>query len=126
MANEQQSEWFNLQSLDMDSFVVTKKSKFDLENAHSEAQRRLQMLGLITINVDGEKQEATDEEIDNMLHKNYQNQNPDVLADKYMMQHGMYELFKTLTAKVVLIRPADPVDYMIHDLEEHLTDKAKV
>ncbi|CAF1088738.1 unnamed protein product [Adineta ricciae] len=126
MMNEQPAEWPTLQSLDVDSFVVATKSKFELERIHPEAQRRLQMLGLVKINDNGEQQEATDEEIDVMLHKTYQNENPDVLADKYMMRHEMYEYLKTLTAKVVLTRPADPVNYMIHDLQQQSIDKMKV
>ena len=72
----------------------TKKTNFDLNNMHSEAQNRLQMLGLIKVNEDGEKKEATDEEIDAILRKTTKHEDPDSLADKYMMKHGLYESFK--------------------------------
>lgn len=89
MSDEPKPDWININSL-----VEEKKSNFDLNNLHPEAQKRLQMLGLVTINADGEQQEATDDEIDNILRKTMQNEDPNILADKYMMKHGLYELFK--------------------------------
>lgn len=94
MSDEQKTDWFNVQSLHTDRFIETKNANFDLDNLHPEAQKRLQMLGLVTIDKTGEPQEATDEVIDNILRKTMQNEDPNILADKYMMQHGLYELFK--------------------------------
>jgi hypothetical protein len=94
MSDEQKTEWLNVKSLHNDRFIQPKKANFDMNNLHPEAQKRLRMLGLITINQNGEQQEATDEEIDTILRKTIRNEDPDILADKYMMQHGLYELFK--------------------------------
>jgi hypothetical protein len=94
MSDEKKTEWSSVQSLHNDRFIEPKKSNFDLKNLHPEAQKRLQMLGLITVNSDGEQEEATNEEIDAILRKTMQNEDPSILADKYMMQHGLYELFK--------------------------------
>ncbi|CAF1199931.1 unnamed protein product [Adineta steineri] len=126
MSFEEQSEVLNFQSMDNESFIVPKKPRFNLENLHPEAQRRLEMLGLITTNENGEKQDATDEEIDAVLHKTVPNENPDILADKYMMQHGIYQLFKKLAGKIVLTRPKDPIHFMIDELTNRMEDKSEV
>jgi hypothetical protein len=52
------------------------------------------MLGLISTNTNNEQQEATEDEINAILRKTMQNEDPDIVADKYMMKHGLYELFK--------------------------------
>ena len=57
MSDENKTEWSNVKSLHNDRFIETKKPNFDMENLHPEAQKRLQMLGLITIKPDGEQQE---------------------------------------------------------------------
>ncbi|CAF1330412.1 unnamed protein product [Adineta steineri] len=126
MSFEEQSEVLNFQSMDNESFIVPKIPRFNLENLHPEAQRRLEMLGLITTNENGEKQDATDEEIDAVLHKTVPNENPDILADKYMMQHGIYQLFKKLSGKIVLTRPKDPIHFMIDELTNRMEDKSEV
>jgi hypothetical protein len=94
MSDEQKTEWSNVKSLHNDRFIESKKPTFDLNNLHPEAQRRLQMLGLTTIDTNGEQQEAADEVVDAILRNTMQNEDPNILADKYMMQHGLYELFK--------------------------------
>jgi hypothetical protein len=94
MSDENKTEWSNVKSLHNDRFVAPKTPIFDLNNLHPEAKNRLQMLGFITTNANGEQQEATDEEIDAILRKTMQNEDPNILADKYMMKHGLYELFK--------------------------------
>ncbi|CAF5036205.1 unnamed protein product, partial [Rotaria sp. Silwood1] len=86
MSDEQKTEWSNVKSLHNDRFIESKKEKTDINNLHSEQRKRLQMLGLITLNANGEQQEATDEEIDTILQKTIQNEDPNILADKYMMQ----------------------------------------
>jgi hypothetical protein len=94
MSDEQKTEWSNVKSLNNDRFIDLNKAKIDINNLHPEAQKRYQMLGLITTDTDGEQQEATNEQIDDILRKTMQNEDPNILADKYMMQHGLYELFK--------------------------------
>jgi hypothetical protein len=94
MSDEHKTEELNLKSLQNDSSTELKPPKLDIDNLHPEAQRRLEMLDLITINANGEKQGATDEEVNIILNKQIQNEDPNILADKYMMQHGIYELFK--------------------------------
>jgi hypothetical protein len=94
MSDENKTEWSNVKSLHKDRFVHAKKTIFNLNNLHPEAQKRLQMLGFVTKNKDGKQQEATDEEIDEIMRKTIQNEDPNNLADKYMMKHGLYELFK--------------------------------
>lgn len=120
MSNESSADWSNIKSLHSEHFIETKKPNFDLNNLHPEAQKRLQMLGFIKTTDDGQQEEATDDEIDQILRKTVRNEDPNVLADKYMMQHGLYELFKTMTTKVVLNRPADPVEFIIDDLEKQM------
>ncbi|CAF0772122.1 unnamed protein product [Rotaria sp. Silwood1] len=126
MSDEQKTEWSNVKSLHNDRFIESKKEKTDINNLHSEQRKRLQMLGLITLNANGEQQEATDEEIDTILQKTIQNEDPNILADKYMMQHGLYDLLKALTTKIVLNRPADPIAFMINDLETQIKDKTNI
>ena len=87
-------EWSNVKSLHNERFVELKKPTIDIDNLHPEEKKRLQMLGLLTVNTNGEQQETADEEIDVILRKTMQNEDPDILADKYMMKHGLYELFK--------------------------------
>lgn len=94
MSDEQKTEWSNVKLLHSDHFIETKKEKVDINNLHPEERRRLQMLGLITANENGEQQEATDEQIDAILQKTIQNEDPNILADKYMMKHGLYDLLK--------------------------------
>ena len=94
MSDEEKTEWSNVKTLHNDRFIELKKPAIDMNKLHPEERKRLQMLGLITINTNGEQQEATDKEIDAILRKTMQNEAPDTLADKYMMQHGLYELFK--------------------------------
>ena len=94
MSDENKTDWSNVKSLHGDRFVAPKKPIFDLNNLHPEAKNRLEMLGLITTNADGVQQDATDEQIDTILRKTMQNEDPNILADKYMMKHGLYELFK--------------------------------
>ncbi|CAF1087565.1 unnamed protein product [Rotaria sp. Silwood1] len=126
MSDEQKTEWSNVKSLHNDRFIESKKEKTDINNLHPEQRKRLQMLGLITLNANGEQQEATDEEIDTILQKTIQNEDPNILADKYMMQHGLYDLLKALTTKIVLNRPADPIAFMINDLETQIKDKTNI
>ena len=71
-----------------------------MNNLHPEAQKRLQMLGFIKTTDNGQHEEATDEEIDKILRKTVQKQDPNVLADEYMMKHGLYELFKVIQLNV--------------------------
>ena len=94
MSDEQKTDWSNVKSLNNDRFIEMKRDKLDIDNLHPEAQKRYKMLGLITTNADGEQQEASDEQIDDILRKTMQNEDPNILADKYMMQHGLYEIFK--------------------------------
>lgn len=94
MSDESSTEWSNIKTLNNEHFIENPKANFDLKNLHPEAQKRLEMLNLIKTTENGEKEEATTEEIDQILRKNVQNEDPNVLADKYMMQHGLYELFK--------------------------------
>ncbi|CAF2484868.1 unnamed protein product [Rotaria sp. Silwood2] len=126
MSDEQKTEWSNVKSLHNDRFIESKKEKMDINSLHPEQCKRLQMLGLITLNTNGEQQEATDEEIDAILQKTIQNEDPNILADKYMMRHGLYDLLKALTTKIVLNRPADPIDFIINDLEKQVSDKANI
>ena len=94
MSDENKTEWTNVKSLHSDRFVEAEKPTFDLKNLHPEAQKRLEMLGLVSTNDDGELKEASSEEIDTILRKTTQNEDPNILADKYMMKHGLYESFK--------------------------------
>jgi len=72
----------------------SKRTIFDMNNLHPEVQNRLRMLGFITIDTNGEQQEATNDKIDAILRKTMQSEDPNILADKYMMKHSLYELFK--------------------------------
>jgi hypothetical protein len=72
----------------------SKRTIFDMNNLHPEIQNRLRMLGFITIDTNGEQQEATNDKIDAILRKTMQSEDPNILADKYMMKHSLYELFK--------------------------------
>ena len=92
MSDEQKVEWSNVKSLHNDLFIETKRQKIDANNLHPEQQKRLQMLGLIAVNGNGEQQEAT--EIDTILYRSIPKEDPNILADKYMMQHGLYDLLK--------------------------------
>ena len=94
--HEESLEWSNLKSVHADQFAETKKTIFDLDNLHPEARRRLQMLGFLTINDKGEQEEKSEEEIDAILLKRRSMEEPDLLADRYMMKHGLYELFKVI------------------------------
>ncbi len=94
MSDEQKTEWSNVKALHDDRFIELKKPNFDIDNLHPEAQKRLHMLGLISTNTNNEQQEATEDEINAILRKTMQNEDPDIVADKYMMKHGLYELFK--------------------------------
>ena len=100
MSDESSADWSNIKSVHGEHFLDTKKSKFDLNNLHPEAQKRLQMLGFIKTTDNGQHEEATDEEIDKILRKTVQKQDPNVLADEYMMKHGLYELFKVIQLNV--------------------------
>lgn len=91
---EKKTEWSNIKSLHADRFIETKKPTFDLKTMQPEAQKRLHMLGFLTTNADGEQQEASNDEINAILRKSMQNEDPNVLADKYMMKHNLYETFK--------------------------------
>lgn len=94
MSDEEKTEWSNVKSLHKDRFLDSKQTTFDLDKLHPEARRRLQMLGFLTINDKGEQQELTGEEIDAILMKRRRTEEPDIIADKYMMRHGLYDLFK--------------------------------
>lgn len=94
MSDESSADWSNIKSQHQELFVENKKRNFDLNALHPEAQKRLQMLGLLKASDNGQQEEATDEEIDRILRKTEQNEDPNTLADKYMMKHGLYELFK--------------------------------
>ena len=96
------AEWSNIKSLHADRFVETQKPMFDLKTMHPEAQKRLNMLGFLTTNADGEQQQASNDEIDAILHKSIQNEDPNILADKYMMQHNLYELFKVNSLWIII------------------------
>ena len=94
MSDEKKAEWSSVKSLDDDRFIESKKGKMDINDLHPEERKRLRMLGLITTNPDGEEQEATDAQLDAILQKTIQNEDPNVLADKYMMKHGLYDSLK--------------------------------
>ena len=96
MSDEEKTEWSNVKSLHKDRFLDSKQTTFDLDKLHPEARRRLQMLGFLTIDDNGEQQELTGEEIDAILMKRRRPEEPDIIADKYMMRHGLYDLFKVL------------------------------
>ncbi|CAF3254433.1 unnamed protein product [Rotaria socialis] len=124
MSDEKKAERSSTKSLDDDHFIESKKEKMNINDLHPEERKRLRMLGLITTNADGEEQEATDAQLDAILQKTIQNEDPNVLADKYMMKHGLYDSLKALTTKIVLNRPADPVGFMANDLEQQIKDQA--
>ncbi|CAF4348189.1 unnamed protein product, partial [Rotaria magnacalcarata] len=65
-----------------------------------------------------------DAQLDAILQKTIQNEDPNVLADKYMMKHGLYDSLKAMTTKIVLNRPADPIGFMANDLEQQIKDQA--
>ena len=96
MSDEEKIEWSNVKSLHKDRFLDSKQTTFDIDHLHPEARRRLQMLGFLTINDRGEQQEVTGEEVDAILLKRRRTEEPDIIADKYMMHHGLYELFKVI------------------------------
>jgi hypothetical protein len=96
MSDEDKLNWSNVKSLHDERFVELKKSNFDVDNLHPEARRRLQMLGFLTVDVKGDYQELNDDDIDSLLLKIRHHENPDILADKYMMHHGLYDLFKVI------------------------------
>jgi hypothetical protein len=94
MSDENKTECANGESLLNDGAVEPKKQILDLNNLHPEAQKRLEMLDLVTIDANGEPQVAPDEVLDSILRKPIHNEDPNSLADKYMMKHGLYESFK--------------------------------
>ena len=92
--NEESLDWSNIKTVHADHFLDTKKTTFDLDNLHPESRRRLQMLGFLTINDKGEQEEVPEEKINEIMLKTRQMEAPDIIADRYMMRHGLYELFK--------------------------------
>ena len=94
MSDEEPTEWSNMKSLHKEQFVESKKPTFDLHTLHPEARRRLQMLGFVTTDANGEPKAALDEEVNAIMLRTIHNEDPNVVADKYMMKHGVYELFK--------------------------------
>lgn len=105
---EKKTEWSDMKELYPDRFLESKPTEttttFDLKNMHPEGQKRLHMLGFLTTNADGEQQEASDDEINAILQKPMQKEDPNVLADKYMMKHNLYELFKVTFPQWIVSR----------------------
>ena len=101
---EKKTEWSDIKTLHPERFLETEPTTtFDLKNMHPEGQKRLHMLGFLTKNANGEQQEASDVEINTILRKTTQNEDPNILADKYMMRHNLYELFKVDFPRMIFI-----------------------
>ena len=52
------------------------------------------MLGFVTTGANGEPKATIDEDVNAIKLRTIHNEDPNVVADKYMMKHGVYELFK--------------------------------
>ena len=98
MAHEEESiDWSNIKTVHEEQIEEKPRTNFDLENLHPEARHRLQMLGFVKLDENGIQQEVSDEEIDTILLKRRHLEDPDLLADRYMMKHGVYEIFKVVS-----------------------------
>lgn len=91
---EENIDWSNIKSFQPDQIEEKPKTVFDLDKLHTEARARLEMLGFLKINDEGIQQEVSEQEIDDILLKKRRLEDPDRLADRYMMQHGLYDIFR--------------------------------
>jgi len=123
-----QLQWSNVKSLHSDRFIESniRLNENNYDDLHPEARRRMQMLGLLPSNTNDEHKQETNHDVDLIRPETIDNEDPAILADKYMMKHELYELFKTLTTKIVFNRPSDPIGFMIDDLEKQANAKMRI
>ncbi|CAF1414204.1 unnamed protein product [Didymodactylos carnosus] len=131
-------DWKTVKTVRNDRFIEQKKlpsiigDEKKIPQQHPEARRRLQMLGLLPTDEDknsaqNEHRPLTTQELEEqsdlvsvMMKKTMGNitvEDPEAQAHKYMIKHEIYELFKTITTKMILHQPPDPAKFMLEDLE---------